>query len=189
MYRPNFQNYFDYFFSLVALGILSVRMEFFDFENIADDKDFKKTFDQLFCKKSELILIFYFLKPFVMAILSRYRGMTNQSYYSQKFYTQRCTFDFFFYFVPSITLYEDDKFTIGQFLILTLPILIVEFFIYQLSVREGNVRAQKIHFRLIKEHITTTEQNNEMFSSDDEDHNECGHFEGEGASEDTSVRS
>jgi hypothetical protein len=30
--------------SLLALGILSVRMEFFDFEDIANDKDFKKVF-------------------------------------------------------------------------------------------------------------------------------------------------
>ena len=73
--------------SLIALGILSVRMEFFDFEDIAKDKDFKKVFYNLFPKDSELILMFYFLKPFVMAILCKYRKMTNQSYYSQKLFT------------------------------------------------------------------------------------------------------
>lgn len=65
--------------SLLALGILSVRMEFID---IKSDKKVEKTFKQLFPQDSELILLFYFLKPFLMAILCKYRGMTNQSYYS-----------------------------------------------------------------------------------------------------------
>jgi hypothetical protein len=45
---------------------------------------------------------------------------------------------------------------------------------YQLSVSEGNEKAKKIHFRLIKEHISTVEENNGMYSTDDEDFNEIG---------------
>lgn len=61
-----------------------------------------------------------------------------------------------------------------QFLILTLPITAFEFLMYHLSVKDGNEKAKKIHFRLIKEHISTVEENNGMYSTDDEDFNEIG---------------
>ena len=138
MYRPKVQYIIDYVFSLLAICLLSVRMEWFDFEELTDDKDAKKAFDDAFPKQSELILVFYFLKPFVMMMLSKYRGMTNQSYFTHKMFSQRCLFDFFFYVIPCIYYYQTDKMEIGQALILTLPMLICELVLYFISIRKGN---------------------------------------------------
>ena len=57
-------------------------MEWFDFEDLTDDKDLKKWFEDAFPKASELILVFYFVKPFLMTIVAKYRGMTMQSYFT-----------------------------------------------------------------------------------------------------------
>lgn len=47
-------------------------------------------------------------------------------------------YDFFFFLVPAIIFYEEDKIRLKVFVILIIPIISFEFIMYWLSVRQGN---------------------------------------------------
>ena len=51
-----------------------------------------------------------------------------------------------------------------------IPVILVETILYFVSVRHGIERAERINYRMIKVNIETDDQNNEMFSTDDEDY-------------------
>ena len=46
--------------------------------------------------------------------------------------------------------------------------MLVEFVAFFLSVKPGNRAARKLHFRMVKTKILNEQQNNEMWSTDDE---------------------
>jgi hypothetical protein len=53
-----------------------------------------------------------------------------------------------------------------------IPVILVQTILYFVSVRHGIERAERINYRMIKVNIETDDQNNEMFSTDDEDYGE-----------------
>ncbi len=61
---------------------------------------------------------------------------------------------------------------VAELIMFIAPVLILEIIIYHISVKEAIKKAERINFRMIKTKINTEEQNNEMFSTDDEDHSE-----------------
>ena len=79
MYKPRVQIYFDWVVSLLALGALLIRL---DIINMNKHPVFLKNFNDIFGKSSPLILVMYFLKPILIWIVAKCKGMTNQSYYA-----------------------------------------------------------------------------------------------------------
>lgn len=48
------------------------------------------------------------------------------------------------------------------------PVVTLEILLYLISVKPGNEKARKIHFRMVKVNVTTQQENDDMWSTDDE---------------------
>lgn len=82
----------------------------------------------------------------------------------------RVVFDIIFILFYSFNLLETDIIEVPAFFILVLPILILESLLLVTSVKLSFKKRRRITYRMLKTRITTAEQNNEMWSSDDKDY-------------------
>ena len=169
MTKPHAQIYADVILAIVCLICMLIKLRMIKMNK---HPKFLKAFDNIFPKVSPIILVMYVLKPFLIWFNARCNRMTNQSFYAGTLYVKRIVFNIFLIFFPSISMLFRGNIDVIELIMFIAPVLILEIIIYHISVKEAIKKAERINFRMIKTKINTEEQNNEMFSTDDEDHSE-----------------
>ena len=168
MYKPNAQIYADLIISIIALILALMRNGFIPLKS---HPKLKREFDNFFPMVSPNILYLYALKPIVIWTYAKCKKMTNHSYFANTLFVNRIVYDIFLIFFPSIGIMFTPKYhcNVKELIMFIAPALILEIIIYHISLKEAIQKAERINFRMIKTKINTKEQNNEMFSTDDED--------------------
>jgi hypothetical protein len=65
--------------------------------------------------------------------------------------------------------FEDHDFTVVQSLFIVTPAIVVNLILYFCSVRAGKEHSKKIIYRMLKIQINTCEENDAMYSTEEED--------------------
>jgi len=118
--------------------------------------NFKNWFNATFPIYAFKVFLVYFIKPFVNSIIYRVRGITNQSHYAFEVFILRLTYDVFFIAPFCLYGFETASLTLKQFIALSVPCVLLELGLYFASVKPGNSKARKLHYRMVK--VTVTSQ-------------------------------
>ena len=129
---------------------------------------FKKGFNTVFPDMAYGLFFVYFVKPIFVGIIFRCRRLSNQTYYTSDMYFMRMTYDFFFILPTCLYPFLENLIGWQQFILFLAPVVCLEILIYIISVKPGNEKARKIHFRMVKVYVTTQQENDAMWSTDDE---------------------
>ena len=89
----------------------------------------------------------------------------------------RLIYDTLFIIMMSLLTFGQTKTDILFALATLMPAVVSEIFLYHFSVKHGNLRAEKIRYRLIRNQIKTEEENRAMFSTDDEEERNVLHHD------------
>mgnify|MGYP006104979801 CR=1 FL=1 len=163
MYRPRIQLIVDYILlvpmfllMMVSIGVIKISKEGYD------------QFRMYFASKVTFTLMMYCFKPFIVTLLAKCFGYTNQSFYTKKLFGLRCAYDSFWILFPAFITYYDGHATDVQTIVIALPVVLEELLLYFISVKSGKEHSKKIIYRLLKIKVQTEEDNDAMYSTDDE---------------------
>lgn len=100
-YKPNIQIHFDLAVAVLALIGLLYRLEIIECKPRACDID---TMNKYLPRWSAIVLVAYFLKPFIIRFYNKCTNKKNHSYYAQSIFFSRIFYDVLFVFIPAIWL-------------------------------------------------------------------------------------
>lgn len=69
---------------------------------------------------------------------------------------------------PAFITYYDGHSTDVQTIVIALPVVLEELLLYFISVKSGKEHSKKIIYRLLKIKVQTEDENDAMYSTDDE---------------------
>jgi hypothetical protein len=111
------------------------------------------------------------LKPLVNIIILNLKGVKNFSYYTFECFSIRITEDCLYLFL-CFFCFSSSLINFTQFMVVTMPVILLEVTIYFCSVLPAIKKTEKLHFRMIRDSITSIEENDAMWSSEDSDNGE-----------------
>jgi hypothetical protein len=132
-------------------------------------KKSKRWVNNFFPMSAIAVYFAYFLKPWVIKIILKIRGMKDKmSFYSGEIFFMRFTYDFFFILTVTFIKYDSEDLSFWKMLGLMSPVLIGQPILYIFTVVPNKKINKKIRFRMVKTRVTTDEENMMMYSTDDE---------------------
>jgi hypothetical protein len=137
-----------------------VRKKWFD--------ELKTDFNLVLPDESYPVLLLYIAKPIFVKIIRDCRRMTNNTYYTAQTFCIRCFYDLVFIASFILYLFETQAITPYQLALFLSPAFILELILYFVSVRPANKKALRIHYRMIRSSVNTQQQNDAMWSTDDQ---------------------
>lgn len=110
----------------------------------------------------------YLFKPLITFFAYIMTGISNRSIYSEKTYLIRMFVNCLYFFLAYLC-FSKDLIDIDQFVFITFPIIIFEAIVYWVCVHPAESKVEKVYFRMIRSTISSVNENNEMWSTDDEE--------------------
>ena len=133
-------------------------------------KGFKKQLALLIGPYSKYILYLYFFKPFICTLVACcLKVHLGRTYYSTRLFIIRLSYDFALIILPAYLFYIEREYPLKIFFKLMVPLAIIEFMLFLFNVYPSFKTYQKVKFRLLREEITTQEQNDAMYSTEEEE--------------------
>ena len=122
----------------------------------------------------------YLFKPLLTFSSYFLAGISNRSIYAEQTFILRNVANTL-YFLLAYLCFSKDMIEIYQFFGVMSPVIVFELVIYWVCVHPAEAKMEKVYFRMIRATITSVKENNDMWSTDDEedadmheDDMECG---------------